>query len=175
MSIPRVPLNSLPRIAAALAVIVVGCAIASGALALPGAEILTTALAKSAAFALGMIGVSASANGAIIDAGSFSAFVAAQCTALDIVLVFSAGVLICPVPLKARAWALALGIPAIIALNFVRIICLMLIGITSPDSFDFMHLAVSQVSMVVSAFTIWLFWVRRVYFGSWNGEALSAH
>ncbi|MXY47618.1 MAG: hypothetical protein F4Y44_11735 [Chloroflexi bacterium] len=171
MSIP----NSLPRIAAALAALIVACAIASGALVLPGVEILTTVLAKSAAFALGMIGISASANGAIIDAGSFSAFVATQCTAMDIVLVFSAGVLIFPVPLKARVWALALGIPAIIALNFVRIISLMLIGITSPEHFDLLHLTVSQISMVVSALTIWLFWVRRVYFGSWNDEALSAH
>ncbi len=168
-------LNSLPRIAAALVALIVACAIASGVLVLPGAEILTTALAKSVAFVLGMIGVSASANGAIIDASSFSAFVAAQCTAIDIILVFCAGVLIFPVPFKARMWALALGIPAIIALNFARIISLMLIGITFPEHFDFLHLAVSQLSMVVAAFTIWLLWLRSAYAGRWNGEALSAH
>ena len=175
MSIPTIPLNSLPRIAAALAALIVACAIASGGLAPPGAEALSNVLARAAVFALGVIGVSASANGAIIDAGGFSAFVAAQCTAIDIILVFGAGVLIFPVPLKARLWALALGIPTIIALNFARIVSLMLIGVTSPAHFDFMHLAVSQLLMVVSAFAIWLLWVRRVYAGSWNGEALSAH
>lgn len=174
MNIPAISLNSLLRIAAALTAITVACAIASGALAPPGAETLTTALAKLAAFTLSILGVSASARGAIIDAGSFSAFVAPQCAAIDIILVFGAGVSISPVPLKARLWALAMGIPAIIALNFARIISLMLIGIIAPERFDVMHLAVSQLSMVVAAFTIWLLWLRSAYAGRWNGETLSA-
>ncbi|MDE2686815.1 MAG: archaeosortase/exosortase family protein [Chloroflexota bacterium] len=163
------------RIGVVSASVVVASAIAIGTLEPPGVGALATALAWLSAQAAGALGVSASSDGAIIEAGGFSAFVAAQCTAIDIILVFCAGVLIFPVPLKARMWALALGIPAIIALNFARIISLMLIGITFPEHFDFLHLAVSQLSMVVAAFTIWLLWLRSAYAGRWNGEALSAH
>jgi len=141
----------------------VASGIAIGTIELPGVGILALALAGIASVALELLGIPVSLDGAIIGASGFLAIIAQQCTAIELLLVFSAAVLVCPVSLKTRAVALLLGIPALCVLNLIRVISLVLIGIGFPQHLDLAHLVIWQTAMVVVAFTMWLLWMRWAY------------
>lgn len=156
-------MNWAPRIAALSASLIVASGIAVGAIDVPGAGASAIALARIVALTLGVAGIPVSLDGAVIDADGFVAVVVAQCTAIEIILVYSAAVLVAPVQFRARMWALALGIPVLCTLNLVRLVSLLLVGIGFPERFDVMHLVVWQVVMAVAGFTMWLFWLMRSY------------
>ena len=142
------------------AALIVASGIAIDAIDMPGADALSLTLARVAVHALGLLGVPASSNGAVIDSNGFATVIVQQCTAIEIILVFSAAVIVWPVSLGARLWALALGVPALCALNLVRIVSLLLIGVNFPEHHDFAHLAVWQTVMAFTALALWLFWAR---------------
>ena len=127
-------------------------------------------LAYMAGFALGMLGVPASLDGAVINADGFVAVVAAECTAIELILVFGAAVIVWPVSLKARIRALLLGVPALCALNLVRVITLLLIGVDFPEHFDMAHSTVWQTAMAVAALAMWLLWLRWASDGGGTSE-----
>ena len=151
------------RVVVVSASIIVASGIAIGTIELPGVDILALALAGVSSIALELLGIPVSLDGAIIGASGFLAIIVQQCTAIELLLVFSVAVLVCPVSLKARAFALLLGIPALCVLNLIRIISLVLIGVGFPQHLDTAHLVVWQTAMVVAAFTMWLLWLRRAY------------
>jgi exosortase/archaeosortase family protein len=144
--------------------------IAIGTIELPGVGILAIALADISGIALRLLGIPVSLDGAVINASGFLAVIAQQCTAIELLLVFSTLALICPVSLKARAWALLLGIPALCLLNLVRVISLLLIGIGFPHHLDLAHLVIWQSIMVVAAFAMWLLWFQRAYNAERSGR-----
>ena len=148
------------RIGVVSASVIAASAIAIGTLEPPGIDALSKMLAWMSARAAGMLGVSASLEGAVIDADGFVAVIAAQCTAIEIILVFGAAVLVWPVSLRARMLGLTLGVAAICALNFARIVSLLWIGAAFPQHFDTAHLAVWQTAMVLAGFVIWLVWLQ---------------
>jgi len=141
----------------------VASGIAIGTIELPGVDILALALAGVSTIALEILGNPVSLDGAVVATNGLVVVVAQQCTAIELLLVFSALVLVCPVSLKARAFALLLGIPSLCLLNLIRIISLVLIGISFPQHLDTAHLMVWQTLMVVAAFTMWLLWLRWAY------------
>ena len=151
------------RVIAVSASLIVASGIAIGTIELPGVGILAIVLADVSGIALEFLGIPVSLDGAVIGASGFLAVIAQQCTAIELLLVFSALALVCPVSLKARAWALLLGIPALCLLNLVRVISLLLIGIGFPQHLDMAHLVIWQTIMVVAAFTMWLLWLRWAY------------
>lgn len=151
------------RVIAVSASLIVASGIAIGTIELPGVDILAIVLADVSGIALEFLGIPVSLDGAVIGASGFLAVIAQQCTAIELLLVFSALALVCPVSLKARAWALLLGIPSLCLLNLVRVISLLLIGIGFPQHLDMAHLVIWQTIMVVAAFTMWLLWLRWAY------------
>ena len=148
------------RIAVVSASIIAASAIAIGTLEPPGINVFATALAWMSAQAARMLGIPASLDGAVIDADGFVAVIAMQCTAIEIILVFGAAVLVWPVPFRARMLGLLLGVAALSALNLIRVISLLLIGVGFPQHLDTAHLIVWQTIMVVAAFALWLLWLR---------------
>lgn len=151
------------RVVVLSASLIVASGIAIGTIEPPGVGALAIALAGISGFAVELLGIPVSLDGAVIDASGILVVIAQQCTAIELLLVFGAAVLVCPVSLKARAWALLLGIPALCLLNLVRVISLLLIGIGFPQHLDMAHLVVWQTIMVFAAFTMWLFWLRWAY------------
>ena len=148
------------RIGVVSAALVVASGIAIDAIELPGVGTLAFALAWLSAHAVGLLGVPASSNGAVIDANGFAAVIVPQCTAIEILLVFGAAVIVWPVSLRARLWALALGVPALCVLNFARVVSLLLIGASLPEYLDFAHLAVWQTAMAFAGLALWLLWAQ---------------
>ena len=151
------------RVAALSVSLIVASGIAIGTIDLPGVDAFAIALARIVALTLGAVGVPVSLNGAVIDADGFVVVVVAQCTAIELVLVYCAAVFASPAPVRARIWAILLGAPALCALNLVRLISLLLVGIGFPALFDATHLVVWQAAMTLAGFTMWLFWLMRSY------------
>ena len=158
------------RAALISASIIVASGTAVGAVHLPGIEIISSAIAYSAAFVLGILSVPVSLDGAVINAGGFLAVIADECTAIEVILVFSAGVLVSPVALKARGWALLLGIPSLCALNLVRVVSLLLAGIAFPQHFDTLHQDLWQPAMAVAALLMWLLWFWRAHRDAYGND-----
>ena len=154
--------------------IVAAAAVSNGAVEIPGIRVLSSAIAYTAALTLGVLGVPASLDGAFINADGFLAVIAAECTAIELILVFSAGVLVSPAPLRERGWALLLGIPALCLLNLVRVITLLLAGIAIPHHFDTLHFDLWQPVMAIAALTLWLLWFWRTR-QNMRGTDLSNH
>ena len=154
------PLNIAARAGIFSASLIAAGGVIAGTVNIPGVDALARGLAYMAGFALGMLGVPASLDGAVINMDGFAAVVVAECTAIELILVFSAAVLVSPVSLKARLWALALGVSALCALNLVRIVSLMLVGAGFPEYFEMAHLKVGQTAMAVATLAMWLLWLR---------------
>ena len=164
------PLNIAVRAGIFSASLIAAGGVIAGTVNIPGVDALARGLAYMAGFALGMLGVPASLDGAVINADGFVAVVAAECTAIELILVFGAAVIVWPVSLKARLWALALGVSALCALNLVRIVSLMLVGAGFPEYFEMAHLKVGQTAMAVAALAMWLLWLRWTSDGERTSE-----
>ena len=154
------PLSIAVRAGIFSASLIAAGGVIAGTVNIPGVDALARGLAYMAGFALGMLDVPASLDGAVINMDGFAAVVVAECTAIELILVFSAAVLVSPVSLKARLWALALGVSALCALNLVRIVSLMLVGAGFPEYFEMAHLKVGQTAMAVATLAMWLLWLR---------------
>ena len=150
--------------------LIVASGIAIGTIEVPGIEVLAIALAQIAAFSLSILGVPVSLDGVVINADGFLAVVAAQCTAIELILVFGSAVLVCPVSLGARMRALSFGIPALCALNLVRVVSLLFVGVRFPEHFDTAHLAVWQTVMAAAALAMWFMWYKQASGGRRDGE-----
>ena len=164
------PLSIAVRAGIFSASLIAAGGVIAGTVNIPGVDALARGLAYMAGIALGMLGVPASLDGAVINADGFAAVVVAECTAIELILVFSAAVLVSPVSLKARLWALALGVSALCALNLVRIVSLMLVGAGFPEYFEMAHLKVGQTAMAVATLAMWLLWLRWTSDGERTSE-----
>ena len=157
------PLSVVVRVVVVSASLIVASGIAIGTIELPGVSALAIALAGVSSIALEILGNPVSPDGAVIATNGLVVVIAQQCTAIELLLVFSALALVCPVSMRARAFALLLGIPALCVLNLIRILSLLLIGMDFPQYLDIAHLVIWQTIMVVAAFLMWLLWLRWAY------------
>lgn len=114
--------------------------------------------ARIAGFALTLLGVPASSDGATVAASAFTATIVPACTALDVIILFGAAVLAYPASIGARLRGLLLGVAALFAINIVRIVSLILIGIHYFDLLEDAHLLVWQTAMALAAIGLWLLW-----------------
>lgn len=151
------------RIGVVSAALIAASGVAIDAIDMPGIDALSLTLARVSVHVLGLLGVPASSNGAVIDSDGFAAVIVQQCTAIEIILVFGAAVIVWPVSLRARLWALVLGVLSLCVLNLVRVVSLLLIGANFPEHHDFAHLAVWQTVMAFAALALWLLWAQWAY------------
>lgn len=126
-----------------------------------GAALDTTPLARAAAGTLGLLGVAAARDGATIFVGDFAGIVTPQCAAVGLTALYAAAVFASPAPLRARLWGAALGAAALAALNFVRIIAVLLVGARYPAHWGLAHDAMGQTIMLAAAFALWALWMSR--------------
>lgn len=75
--------------------------------------------------------------------------------------IFLAAVLAVPGHWRAKLWGCLLGVPAILAINLVRIVSLVLLGAWRPDLFEKVHIYVGQALVIASSLALWLSWAER--------------
>ena len=135
---------------------------ASTPLGIALATAITTTLARAATYALTLFGIPVTLNNATIIAGDFHAIILPECTALDITTLLAAAILVYPAPLASRLRAALLGAIALAALNYIRILTLLLIGMRHPHHIDFAHDIIGQAALITAAIGIWLLWHHRI-------------
>ena len=146
------------RVAIIFAASLAATAVVSGEVSGAWLDAFYALLAQIAGFALTLIGVPASSDGAIVGADKFSAIIVSECAALEVIILFGAAVLVYPSAIGARLRGLLLGVATLFALNIARIVSLMLIGIHYPDSLEDAHLFVWQPAMAIAAIGLWMLW-----------------
>jgi len=104
---------------------------------------------------------SVSIAGSIITLGGFSAEIVPACTGLFTTSIFVAAVLAYPASPKSKIWGIAMGVAGIMAINWLRILTLLLIGAYYYPAFEFSHLIVWRSLVIFAAAWLWLFWVQR--------------
>lgn len=135
--------------------------VAATPLGIACATAISDTLARAAIYPLALFGIPVALDSANIIAGDFHAVIVLECSALDIITLFTAAILIYPAPLASRLRGALLGALAIAALNYIRIITLLLIGMRYPRYVDFAHEFLWQAALITAAFGIWLLWRKR--------------
>ena len=84
------------------------------------------------------------------------------CDAIEPIGLFIAAVLAFPAHWRQRAIALAIGLPALLALNIVRIVSLFEIGVHAPATFASAHVELWQSLFIIATMFLWAMWAWRV-------------
>ena len=92
----------------------------------------------------------------------FAVAIEAGCNGVEAALVLVAAMLAFPAPWRYRLVGIAIGIVAVQFLNIVRVISLFYIGQWDFEVFEWTHLYVWQVLIMLDVLVVWLIWVRRV-------------
>jgi len=113
-------------------------------------------------------------TGTTIRSPQFSITIKRGCDALEPSWLFCAAVLAFPAPWRRRLPGLAIGVAAILTLNFVRIVSLYFLGIHLPVIFETMHLEIWPMLFILAALLLWIGWLswsRRLDLESPHAEA----
>ena len=123
------------------------------------------ALAQSTGTFLGWFAPSVIVDGTTVTINGFAAQVIPACTGLFTMAVFLAAVIAYPCPWTHKFSGIAVGTLGLLALNWTRIVSLLLIGGYWPAAFDVAHLLVWRSAVLVIAALLWLAWARRASHG----------
>jgi exosortase H (IPTLxxWG-CTERM-specific) len=115
---------------------------------------------------LGLVGERVVADGTVIRSALFAVDVKNGCNGIEATLLLLAAVLAFPAPAKARAAGVAIGLLAIQAANFVRVVSLFWLGAHRRDVFDLFHAAIWQTLLILLAIGIFLAWGRKLRGGA---------
>jgi exosortase H (IPTLxxWG-CTERM-specific) len=135
----------------------------------------TALVARAATAAMGAFDPNVIAVGPTImnASGGFGVTILAGCNGIEAMIVLAAAILAYPAPLKHRLLGLAVGVVAIQALNLARIVSLFYLGQWNREVFEWAHLYVWQVLIMLDALIVWLLWLRSLPPPSRAGEAVA--
>ena len=118
--------------------------------------------AATLGFLLQVLGTQPTIQGAVVSADGFSAKIIGECSALYVFILFSSFVLAYPATLQNKAIGLLFGIPALFAVNTVRLAIVFLVGVWRPDIFEYVHVYLWQPIIIILIFISCLVWLRYV-------------
>ncbi|UCE20260.1 MAG: exosortase H [Gemmatimonadota bacterium] len=118
--------------------------------------------AKSVQIAAKLLGMHASASSSYLTVKGFSIEVITECTGLFAAFVFLACVLAYPTKIMKKVFGIIAGIFVIYILNIMRMICLIMVGIWTPQHFDFVHVYLWEGVFIIVVLMLWLVWLDKV-------------
>ena len=92
--------------------------------------------------------------------GQFNLTFAMNCDAMDVFILFSSAVIAFPSTGRRRVVGLVAGLLALVAINLLRIVSLYLVGVHFPSAFEFCHVDLWPIVIVVLTCTGFVAWVR---------------
>lgn len=119
-------------------------------------------LSHLAGTVLNWCGQSNQVTGPTIWSAGWGITVAAGCSGTDSLLLLLSAILCFPASWVAKAWGIAAGTCALVALNFVRIISLYAVGLHFPSAFNYIHEDAWAVVLIVAVLGICLGWMNWV-------------
>ena len=124
-------------------------------------EPFTGWVARSSGWLLAAIGQDVTMQGTVIQSPNFAVNIRNGCNGIETLVIFCAAVLAFPASWRSRLLGLGLGILAIQAINFLRVIALFLTGAYYPKWFDSSHTVVWQTVVILCGVLLWMFWASR--------------
>jgi len=118
------------------------------------------------AWCLSLFGHGARAHRAVVTSSLYSVTIVHECTAVHPIAIFTSAVIAYPLAWRARLLGIAVGIPALLIINQVRLVSLCYIGRWYPASFETAHLLVWQSMIVLLTallFVVWILIAARRY------------
>jgi exosortase H (IPTLxxWG-CTERM-specific) len=118
--------------------------------------------ARVASWLIGVFDPHVSAHGNRV-VGQFSMQIVKSCDAMESNILFTAAVVAVSAPWRRKAAALVVGLCALVAFNLVRLLALYWVGALAPSAFEFLHLDVWPLLMVIFAavdFIVCMRWMR---------------
>jgi len=103
-------------------------------------------------------------TGVYVTYKGFSVEIIDECTGLFEMLIFLAAVLSFSTTIRKKLLGIAIGFPAIFVFNLIRITLLLVAGASSFEMFNFMHLYLWQVTLIIMISTIWIGWLYLVVY-----------
>jgi len=94
----------------------------------------------------------------------FSVEIIDECTGLFEMLIYLAAVFSFSTTFRKKLIGIAMGLPAIFLFNLARIALLLVVGARWYAAFDFMHLYLWQVTLIIMISTIWILWLYLVVY-----------
>jgi len=106
----------------------------------------------------------ARAQGAMVYStrNGFAMVIMAGCNGVEAMLVLLAGILAYPAPWKLKLVGLGVGVVAIQLLNLVRLVSLFYLGQWDIKWFEWAHLYLWQVLIMLDALVVWMLWIRAI-------------
>jgi exosortase/archaeosortase family protein len=115
--------------------------------------------AEATAWLLRLLGAGVSAQGTLLEVKDLRFAVVTDCTPLGPMLLLWGAILAFPAPLRSKLLGMVLGGALLTALNLVRMVSLILLGMARPELLPVAHLLVWQSVMVLAAVMLWLAWL----------------
>ncbi len=120
-----------------------------------------TRYAEASGAMLNVLGYEVTVTGTRIHAARFAVEVVRGCDGMEAMAMFVAAVLAFPARPKAKMWGILIGVPALAALNLVRIVSLYVIGVHFHSIFETAHLGVWQTVFILATIVLWFVWALR--------------
>lgn len=122
-------------------------------------EELARLTAAVTAFLLRLAGAEGEAVGTFVQARHCSFEIIGECTAYYPCALYIAAVLAYPTSVRARLQGLALGVPALLAVNQLRLVSLCWVHGVAPEHFETAHVVVWQSLIMFATVLLWLGWL----------------
>jgi exosortase H (IPTLxxWG-CTERM-specific) len=121
---------------------------------------LNESTARMAACCLNQVGMHPVLYGHTLSQDGFALSVITECSTLYMALLFFSFVVAYPTALRHKFTGLPLGIAVLHAGNILRIAALFALGVKIPGSFEFVHVYLGQVLMVLFVLAVCLAWLN---------------
>jgi exosortase H (IPTLxxWG-CTERM-specific) len=124
----------------------------------------TEALARISAAAVTLFDPHVTAYGRILQSttSGFAVSIEAGCNGIEAAIVLIAAMLAFPAPWKHRAIGVVAGLFAVQVLNIVRVISLFYLGQWNMQVFEWAHLYLWQMLIMLDVLIVWLIWIRTL-------------
>ena len=124
----------------------------------------TEALARISAAIVVLFDPHVAAYGKILRSttSGFSVSIEAGCNGIEAAIILIAAMLAFPASWKYRAIGVLAGLFAVQALNIVRVISLFYIGQWNMQVFEWAHLYLWQMLIMLDVLIVWLIWIRTL-------------
>ncbi len=114
---------------------------------------------------LGLIGVTSTYSGSLINLPSISLDVEFGCNGLEAVMIYTVAILTFPATWKNRLMGFVAGFLVIQVLNLIRIVALAYAGVYHRDLFDLIHIYVAQGVMIAVALGTFVLYLTYISHG----------
>ncbi len=120
-----------------------------------------TGTAQILAAIMSLFGIHSTVTGSLVTFPNVTFDIIYECTALFPAFLFLAAVTAYPASLRHTLLGIAIGLPALYALNILRLVILSIIGMQQPAAFQFVHSFLWQSTFLIFVILLFVFWTRR--------------